>query len=146
MHRSVSQNVFRSTLLTGLCLLPFAAAAQAQRSQATGGVPVQEWCADQGVRMTKEKALKQHETDTTATHYNSRLHTCFMTLETKSGRVQTKLLLDAYAQRTYASYFAMQDKPAMTKCVLMPNSKEEKRCNSREEFDSFVDSYFEKAQ
>ena len=109
MHRSVSQNVFRSTLLTGLCLLPFAAAAQAQRSQATGGVPVQEWCADQGVRMTKEKALKQHETDTTATHYNSRLQTRFMTLETKSGRVQTKLLLDAYAQRTYGKLLCMRN-------------------------------------
>jgi hypothetical protein len=133
-----------ASLCLGFSLATVDAWAQAPGGQAPGGVPVEKWCANQGARMANEETLRVSSNAAIETHYNARLHTCFMTIETQSGTIETKMLLDAYAQRTFASYFSMRDKPSMTTCVLMPDTKDQKRCNSREEFDSFIELYLEK--
>jgi hypothetical protein len=114
--------------------------AQPNRSSDSG---LQKWCADQAKRVFQQSSLGTREGDHYRSHYNTQVNKCFMAIETHRGKIITKTLLDAYALRTYASYFSMANASALEHCVLMPGASEEKKCNSDGEYEAFVARYME---
>jgi hypothetical protein len=88
-----------------------------------------------------------------SSHYNTTLGKCLMQIEaTHSSNKQvssSKLLMDAFERRVYASYLwiSKEGKPFWgeepEKCELNPSLRQTKNCNSEEEFKAFVADYME---
>ncbi len=111
--------------------------ANAQSSRSSDSA-LQEWCDDQVKRLLKQLDLDKERGDRIRNHYNLGLHKCFMAIETRRGTIVIKTLLDAYAQRTYASYFSMSNAASLRQCTLMPLGHEKRACSSDEEYEAFV--------
>jgi hypothetical protein len=121
-------------------VLNFQVAAQPARSSDLG---LQEWCSDQAKRLFKQLGLGVGQSNTYRSHYNASMHICFMALESHQGTAITKTLLDAYAQRTYASYFSMANADSLKLCVLMPPTNQKRTCDSDREYEAFVTHYIQ---
>jgi hypothetical protein len=89
-------------------------------------------------------------------HYNAKLAKCFMTTNemTQNGMppyslITTKLLFDAYENRTYGNFIWMASdtkkywEQPPEKCSVTPKTGIEKTCKSTEEYDALVAQYME---
>lgn len=131
-----------SLLLIVICLT--ASGRAEPQPLTTPGQSLEDWCSSQASRLAKEASRNIKPSDIQATHYNRILQRCFTLTESRSGKSTTALLLDAYANRTYASYFEMENMPALSLCVIMPDTTEQKTCNSREEFNLFASKFLQR--
>lgn len=127
-------------LASALCVVAWGGMAVGQGIAQTK----EEWCAAQAVALTKRSNWSLQEVDSYSTHFNTELHRCFMAISSHEGLVRSKMLLDAYAQQTFASYFAMENAPVLTICALLPGAPEERKCASEQDYDLFVDRYMQK--
>ena len=130
-------------LVVFTCCLSHSAYAEVQPLNRPGQ-SLEDWCSGQANRLAKEANRNLKPSDIRATHYNRILQRCFALTETHDGRTTTALLLDAYANQTYATYFEMENMPLLTLCVLMPDTNEQKTCQSLDELKLFADKFLER--
>lgn len=114
----------------------------------------QQVCALQAEKVFHSLRNKESGPNSYQSHYNLKLGRCFMELETYPDAVAknvmtTKLLLDAYEQKSYAEYrwVSKEDKnygevPPLS-CKLMPSPGVEQICKSKDEYEAFVASFME---
>lgn len=66
-----------------------------------------------------------------------------MAVELRRPKTTIRILVDAYAQRTYASLFIMTGATVLNKCVLMPFNRSTIQCAGTAEYDGFVARYMD---
>jgi hypothetical protein len=89
-------------------------------------------------------------------HYNTKLDRCLMLINRRSvlplstnlsDQQRQSVLVDANERRTYANYtetqLAVETKPKIELCELMPGMRHKIVCTTREEFDAFAATYLE---
>ena len=127
----------------GVCITTLMVMCTCAHSRGVGASK-EEWCASQAQALIKQKNWDIKNTDTYVSHFNPILHRCFMAIERRQDGITSKMLLDAYAQQTFASYFEMQNMPMLKSCVLLPGTKEERKCDSNGDYESFVARYMQR--
>jgi hypothetical protein len=89
-------------------------------------------------------------------HYNTKLGRCLMLINRRSvlplatnlsDQQRQSVLVDANERRYYANYIetqlAVETKPKIDMCELMPGMRRKIACTTREEFDAFAATYLE---
>lgn len=142
----------------------FVACGTIARSQS---LDVQERCASQARKAFQEledenrarydqSTLIQKGVSDYQSHYNTKLDRCLMLIHRRSfiplsaslsDQQRQSVLVDANERRYYAIYFetqlAVEPKPKIGMCELVPGMRLKTVCKTREEFDAFVASYME---
>lgn len=111
-------------------------------------IDLQEKCAAQATRLFREFDWAQMAGAAYGSHFNLRLNSCLVTVETY-GTTITKTLYEAYSRREYARYFWKMDEhkkywevPPVI-CELKSPEAAAIHCNSGDEYDALVAAYME---
>jgi hypothetical protein len=128
---------------------------------------VQERCASQARKAFQEQedenrarsnqsTLIQKGVSNYQSHYHTKLDRCLMLIDRRSfvplstnlsDQQRQSVLVDANERRHYAIYIetqlAVETKPRIDLCELVPGMRLKTVCKTREEFDAFVATYME---
>ncbi len=112
----------------------------------------QERCAKQALEEFKAQGLEAHKGDDYANfsdHYNERLNKCFVQINytntANNAIFSSEEVLDAFEGKEYGHWYQRMTQKAIipVECKVKLPSGEEKKCNSKEEFESMVKPYME---
>jgi hypothetical protein len=153
-----------SKIIALFVMMGFVACGTAARSQS---LDVQERCASEARKafqeLEDENKAKYNQSTLTheavsdyQSHYNAKLDRCLMLINRRtvlplstnlSDQQRQSVLVDANERRYYANYvetqLAVETKPKIETCELMPGMRRKTVCTAREEFDAFAAAYLE---